>query len=848
MTAQLDLPELLRANPRLSGRATGSARLFGPLTALNASARLALQDAKALGRPIPSLAIDASAKDLQGALHLDLALDGIVDSKPAKGTAILDRQIAGGWRIAPLDIAVGSVSIGGQLDVAASSLTAGKISFKAGNLDDLSPLLLTRLGGQANGTLAFDTVGDRQNLKLDAEGSKLTAPSVVIDRFAARIAADDVMAAPILNAGISVDKAIFGGQAVNQIRFDAKGTPQASDFRLAAKAIGFDLTSQGRLLPGAQAHLEITSFDARREGRRISLASPARFVLGNGGVDIESLIVALDAGRVNVQGRAGAALDLRIKAQSVPLSTARIFAPTLDISGVADAEAEIKGTAQAPSGPWQVKITNLATAETKSAGLAAISIQAKGQMSAGRSTIDAAIALPRAGQITLRGSVPLSTIGSLDVAAQGQLNAAVANATLGAAGRSVAGNLAIDLRAQGPVLAPQVNGSAALSNGSFSDALLGVQLSAIQARILARGSDLTIESASAATRNGGTLSASGRVRIDPAAGFPATLRLSGQKAELISSGFLTAVASLDMTVSGPLLQRPSVGGRINVETIEVNVADRLPTSVRPVDGIRHVNAAGTVARRLAEQNRAIKVASQRSRRAAPFEAVLALTVSAPNRVFVRGRGIDAELGGDLRVNGTLSNPQIGGGFELRRGRLNIIGQRLDFTRGRVTFTGTAIPELDFVAQTQASDVTAYINVSGTATEPVFAFTSQPDLPQDEVLSRILFAKASGSLSGFQALQLAQAAAQFSGAGDDAFENIRKSLGVDNLDIQLGASGPTVGVSRYIGNNISVGVKAGARPEDSGVSVNLDVTKRLRIQAEGGADGSAAVGVGAEIEY
>ncbi|MBY0610847.1 MAG: translocation/assembly module TamB domain-containing protein [Beijerinckiaceae bacterium] len=848
VTAMLDAPDLQRADARLSGRANGTARLFGPLTALNANTRLSIENAKALGRPIPSLTLEAAASDLQGALSLDATLGGIVDGKPAKGMLSARRLIDGGWHVAPLDISVGSVSLAGAVDLAASNLATGSMAFKAGNLDDLSPLVLARLGGHAEGSLMLDAAGGRQNVRLDLNGSRLVLPSTSIDRFAAHVAAENVSDAPILNAAISADKLIAGGQTISQLRFDAKGTSAASDFNLAAKAAGFDLASKGRLLPGAQMRVEIASFDARRDGRRISLAFPARLAIADGSVTIESLIVALDAGRLSVTGRAGSVLDLRLKAVAVPLSAARIFAPSLDLAGTLEAEAEIKGAPDAPTGPWKVKIANLATAETRSAGVGAIGIDAKGQLGGGRSSIDATIAIPRAGTLTLRGAVPLSATGSLDVTAQGRLDASIANASLAADGRSVGGSVAPDFRARGPLGAPQVTGSAALSKGSYSDALLGVQLKGVEARFLARGTEVTIEAASATTRNGGTLGASGRIRIDPAAGFPAMIRVTGQKAELMSSGFLTAVASLDISVSGPLLQRPNIGGKVAIETIEVNVADRLPTSVRPVAGIRHVNATGTVAKRLAEQKRIARAAAKRGRRAASFDAALALSVSAPSRVFVRGRGIDAELGGELRLAGTLSDPVVSGGFDLRRGRLNIIGQRLDFTRGRVTFTGAAIPALDFIAQTQASDVTAYINVSGTATEPVFAFTSQPDLPQDEVLSRILFAKASGSLSPFQALQLAQAAAQFSGVGDDAFESIRKSLGVDNLDVQFGANGPIVGVSRSIGNNISVGVKAGAKPEESGVSVNLDVTRRLRIQAEGGADGSAAIGVGTEIEY
>ena len=119
-----------------------------------------------------------------------------------------------------------------------------------------------------------------------------------------------------------------------------------------------------------------------------------------------------------------------------------------------------------------------------------------------------------------------------------------------------------------------------------------------------------------------------------------------------------------------------------------------------------------------------------------------------------------------------------------------------------------------------------------------------------MLSRLLFDRASGSLSPFQALQLAQAAAQFAGGGgDDTFERLRKSLGVDNLDIQMGAGRADRRRLRAISATTSpLGVKVGAKPEDSGVSVGIDVTKRLKLQAETGADGSAAVGIGAEWEY
>ena len=204
----------------------------------------------------------------------------------------------------------------------------------------------------------------------------------------------------------------------------------------------------------------------------------------------------------------------------------------------------------------------------------------------------------------------------------------------------------------------------------------------------------------------------------------------------------------------------------------------------------------------------------------------------------------------MRLHGRLSDPVTIGGFELRRGRMSVAGTRLDFTQGRITFAGSLTPELNLVAQTQATNITVTITVTGRADAPRFAFSSSPALPPEEVLSRLLFDKASGGLSPTQALQVAQVAAQFSGGGgSDVFERVRRALGVDSIDVSVGSSGdPKVGLSRAINRRISVGVKAGRQAGDSGVSVDIDVTRHIRAQGEVDRNGGGAVGVGMEWEY
>lgn len=206
-----------------------------------------------------------------------------------------------------------------------------------------------------------------------------------------------------------------------------------------------------------------------------------------------------------------------------------------------------------------------------------------------------------------------------------------------------------------------------------------------------------------------------------------------------------------------------------------------------------------------------------SRVAPAFDPALDLAIAAPGHILVHGRGLDPELGGSLRLSGTLAKPTPVGAFRLRRGRLRVLTARLEFTRGNLTFAGDFRPELDFLATTEAGGATVGVAITGQASDPEFAFTSSPDLPEGEVLSRLLFGTPSGQLTTGQALALAQAAAQYSGGGDGAFERLRRWLGLGGFDVNLGASGgPNVGLERALNSRVNVGVKPVHRPPRRGL--------------------------------
>lgn len=843
----LTIDELKRVDARISaGRASVTARLAGSLEKPDVTAKATLADIRALDRPIPRLVLTLDAKDVTGALDAALNLEGQVGTKPARGTVHLARPSDGSWLLDRLDVDVGSVSLDGDLRIGSDQMAEGRISLSGGNLDDLSPLVLTKLGGSVEADILLNAADGRQDLSITAKGARASVADVTARDFDARITVSDLYAHPLIDGNVQAAEVRAGGQTFTTVRLSADGTPEASRITASAVGQGFDLNAQASVVPGDGTRIDLASFTARRGRRRLTLAQPATISLQGGSAAIRGLVIAADQGRVAVSGTVGDRLDLSLEIRNLPLQVAEIAMPNFGVTGTANGNVTIKGEANKPNGSYDLKIAGLSTSETRQAGLPPLTVTAQGQIADQHASTDADIAAGRFGALKVTGRIPLDAADDLSLRIGGRTDLAVANTFLSAAGRRVTGSATLELSVAGTITEPQVQGTVALSGGSFVDSLQGIQLNDIAGRFAARGQTLTIESLSARTPNGGSLTAQGRIGIDPAAGLPAEIRVTANRAQLVSNETVEASADMDLAVSGPLMSRPRVAGRVNILTMNVSVPDRLPATVRPLPGTRHIQPPPAAAARLALARK--QQATRAKRR--PFSADLDLTIMAQNRIFVRGRGINAELGGDLRLQGTSRDPVAIGAFELRRGRLDLIGRRIDLVRGRLDFTGDLTPSLDLLAETQAGDVTARIAVTGPASQPEFAFSSSPDLPQDEVLSRVLFQRPSGALSAGQALQLAQTVAQLSGGtGSDAFESLRRSLGVDSLDITVDSSGgPAVGVGRYISDNVRVGVKAGARPEESGVTVDVDLTRRLKAQGAVDAGGGTSVGLGFEMEY
>jgi translocation and assembly module TamB len=229
---------------------------------------------------------------------------------------------------------------------------------------------------------------------------------------------------------------------------------------------------------------------------------------------------------------------------------------------------------------------------------------------------------------------------------------------------------------------------------------------------------------------------------------------------------------------------------------------------------------------------------------------LDLTINAPSRIFVRGRGLDAELGGSLRLSGTTGDVIPIGRFDLLRGRLDVLGQRFALTEGYAQLQGDFTPYLRLVARTEArSGTDVSIIVEGPADDPQVSFESSPELPQDEVLAQLLFGRDLSSISPLQAVQLASAVATLSGrGGGGALEGFREGLDLDDFDVTTDEDGnAAVRAGKYISENIYTDITIGS-DGTSEINLNLDVTDDVTARGSFGSEGESSLGIFYERDY
>ncbi|MFN3147158.1 MAG: translocation/assembly module TamB domain-containing protein [Paracoccaceae bacterium] len=340
---------------------------------------------------------------------------------------------------------------------------------------------------------------------------------------------------------------------------------------------------------------------------------------------------------------------------------------------------------------------------------------------------------------------------------------------------------------------------------------------------------------------GGRVTVTGPVTLQPP--FAGSLAAVLQGVVLTDPELFTTTANGRLTIDGPLTGGALIVGAVTLGTTEVQVPSSVVSATGPIPVITHVNEPDAV-RDTRGRARLIPGVNGARRGGGPGYS-LDLTVSAPTRIFIRGRGIDAELGGQVRLTGTTRNVLPAGQFALIRGRLDILGQRLRLTEGEAQLQGAFSPYLRLVAQAEAGEYTVFVTLSGPADAPEITFRSTPELPEDEVLAQLLFGRSLTELSALQAARLAVAVAELAGVGGlDILGSLRGIAGLADLDVTTTDSGGTaVTAGAYLGENVYTDVTV----QDGSTEINLNLDLSPSVTARGSVNTKGETGLGIFFE-
>jgi len=668
------------------------------------------------------------------------------------------------------------------------------------------------------------------------------------------------------DVALAVKDARFGGPAplaIGQARINATGTLAGGHTTISGNAFAEGIQS-GNLFIGrlaANAALtdgtgRVTASLAGRRGSRFALqlvadlspdeyrllaagnyagqriTMPRRAVLTRtaDGWTLAPAQIDFAGGRVIASGSFGNATSLDLALSDMPLALVDIFTADLGLSGTtsgtvawrqrdgavptADARLEINGLSRSglvlTSRPVDVSLV---------ARLTERSLETRAVIREG-----AAVRGRLQGRID---NLPLA--GSLAE----RLNAGALLAQLRYAGPADAlwrlaaletfdltGPLEVAADVTGTLADPQIRGTLASTDLRLQSALTGTEIRSVNARGSFAGSQLQLTTFTGRARNGGAVSGSGSVDLSglgAGRGPKLDLRLAARGAELISRDDLAA------TVTGPLrVVSDGVGGtiagRLTIDSARWNLGRATVAAELPVVKTREINLPYDIAPARAP--------------AAPWNYLI--DVRGPSRIQVRGLGLDSEWGADLKVRGTTAALAIAGRADLVRGGYEFAGKRFELTRGTIHFDGNSPPDprLDIAATAEVTGLTATVTVTGTSNHPDIRFSSVPALPEEELLSRLLFGSSITQISAPEAVQIGAALASLRGGGGlDPINKLRTAIGLDRLriigaDAALGRA-TSIAVGKNIGRRIYVEIVSDGRGYNA-TQLEYRVTRWLSI--------------------
>ena len=706
-------------------------------------------------------------------------------------------------------------------------------------------------GAGLKGTAALSTQNGDQAVAVNATGSAVTVPGdvkIYVGRtiLTANIVLHDQMS---LNADVQMadmryqDFVLATGRARIQMTGE-HGTIQA--VATGKKNVPFNLAVNGTIAP------DTYTFAAQGSANDIPFKLNHPAVIRKSGADwvLQPVKVVMagsgSGGNIDLSGRFGENLKAQARLNNLDLSLANMVQKDLGLTGTASGAIDFSQSGNGfPTARANLKISHFSRASAAVVSTP-VDIALDAQLNPDRSPVNNYVhaIIRQSGVVVGRAQVALTPANGGDWIAD--INSAAVSGGVrynGPAGmpfslaglprQQLSGAVALAADVSGRLNDPHLNGVVKASSLTYDNEDLGTRISNIA--LDGRFTNDRLELTSFTGRAGeGTVKGNGWLSLAAAQKFPMMIHVEMTNARLARSDSINSTVSGTIDVTNSEADGGLIKGDLRLPQVKYVVVKQAAAEVAVLDGVRRKGEDTTA----------------QSAIALPAFWRLDISARADNQIFVSGMGLESEWSARLRVSGTTKDPRIVGTMKVVRGNYTFAGRSFDIDTGTITFDGGPVtdPEINLTASASVQDVEGVIKVTGSAERPSIAFSSTPALPQDEILSRMLFGESVANISPTEALQLASAVNGLNGGSDylNPLGALQSATGIDRLRV-IGADtstgrGTSVAAGKYLTNNVYVEIVTDAKGFTA-TQLEVALSRSLSILSTTG-----NAGTGASVRY
>jgi translocation and assembly module TamB len=815
--------------------------------------RLSAGDLSVNGELIAKPLVDFTARNLAAQPAIDLSASARIMEAPLKFASSLTADLATntlGISDLKLDWNAIQASATGTVDLT-TQLAEISATIIADDLSQLGDLAGQPLTGALEARLETLTSGTRMNANLTAAGTAFAASDASIESLELTLNVQDVLAAaPGLAGTIEATNITTGDAIISLAKVNISGdlqrplanmlvrstAPAAVELTTTIRADLADPEALGATFEALQLAAEQGIITARQPFTITALGDTIELAK----LDLTSSIGGQVTGNATyTPDRLAAILDIR----QLPVGGLATIAGMEGFKGEANATLRLDTAQPSDKAALAIRVSDLTVPDIPSDTPFTVTMDGawRDDLVVGEARISGPFDRPMvakvSGQLRSVAGQPLPTPppdGKIEGSVTWQGDLARLLALLPESDHLADGAASVDIALGGTWSEPAMRGNVAIADARYENQLTGTHLSQLGLNVRFNDAGAGQFSLSGSGPEGGTISGEGEVVLigpDKHADIHIALRnlLAMRRDEI------RAIVGGDtrLTWDG---KRVNVHVRKVLERVDVFLAaPDLPPSVVAIE---------------LERDRS-RAAEQEEKAAPDLPIDLDIQVSSPGQFFVRGRGLESEWRGDLIVTGTAGDPVIRSKFEAVRGSLALLGRDFRLDKGELGLDESFKPTFRVELLRETPDVTGRIIVSGSPAKPDIAFSSEPELPPDEVLPRILFDKAKQSLSPLEAVNLAQGIRTLTNGKPGTTDRIREAVGLDVLRFEEGEDADSAGavsVGRYVRDGVYVGAKKSVDSEAGSVVVEIDLLPNVKVDAEVGQGGGGSTGITWEKKY